>query len=235
MKNITITEKPFKASQYVESQLLSAIVDGRFKPGTVLPGERNLSQMLGVTRPTLRETLQKMARDGWLSIRHGKPTLVNDYMKEGGMGILASLARFDAHLPLSFIENFLSVRCVILPSVSRMALEQNPAGLESFLMESVYLEDDSVAYTEYDWQLQLNMASFSENPFFRIILNDFDYLYKKMGRDYFASEEARAHSKKYYDDLLSLVIKKDCKGVELLVRKVMDGSLELWKALNSKE
>lgn len=230
-----ISEKLMKPAQYAEHQLLTAILEGEFTPGTILPGERKLSEMIGVTRPTLRETLQKMSRDGWINIRHGKSTMVKDYMNEGGMGVLATMARFGDHLPLGFVEHFLKVRCVVLPSVSRMALEHHPDKLEAYLILSDQLVEESEAYTDYDWKLQLSMASYSGNPFFRIILNDFDFLYRKMGGEYFNLKEARKLSKEYYKELLSLVIKRDGDGVEKRVARVMNDALNLWKAFMGDE
>jgi GntR family transcriptional regulator, negative regulator for fad regulon and positive regulator of fabA len=56
-----------------------------------------------VTRPTLRETLQRLERDGWVEIHQGKPTRVRDYWKEGSLGVLNTLARHPDHLPDNFI------------------------------------------------------------------------------------------------------------------------------------
>ena len=58
---------PARPRAHAESVLLAAILDGTFPPGTTLPGERTLAAQLGVTRPTLREALQRLARDGWLA------------------------------------------------------------------------------------------------------------------------------------------------------------------------
>ncbi len=225
-----ISEKLMKPAQYAEHKLLTAILEGEFAPGSVLPGERKLAEMIGVTRPTLRETLQKMSRDGWITIRHGKSTTVKDYMNEGGMGVLATMARFGTELPLSFVEHFLNVRCIVMPPVSAMAVENQPERLEAFLKMSEGLEEESAAYTDYDWNLQLTMATCSGNPFFRIILNDFDFLYRKMGGDYFAFNEARELSKLYYAELSELVRNRDTEGVKERVGKVMNDALNLWKS-----
>ena len=227
------SEKLMRPAQYAEHHLLTAILGGEYPPGTVLPAERKLAELIGVTRPTLREILQKMAREGWLNIRHGKSTTVKDYMNEGGMGVLATMARFTDDLPLNFVEHFLKVRCVVLPSVSKMALENQPIMLENYLMQSEHLEDSPEIYTDYDWKLQLNMATYSGNPFFRIILNDFDFMYRKIGGEYFQRKEARMLSKQYYSELLDLVRKKDGAGVEKRVGRVMEDALELWKSLVS--
>ena len=227
------SEKLMRPAQYAEHRLLTAILGGEYPPGTDLPAERKLAELIGVTRPTLREILQKMAREGWLNIRHGKSTTVKDYMNEGGMGVLATMARFADDLPLNFVEHFLKFRCVVIPSVSKMALENQPIMLENDLLQSEHLEDTSEIYTDYDWKLQLNMATYSGNLFFRMILNDFDFMYRKLGGEYFRRKEARALSRQYYSDLLILVGKKDGAGVEKRVGRVMEDALELWKSMVS--
>lgn len=66
---------------FAEEYIIESIWNSRFPPGSILPAERELSELIGVTRTTLREVLQRLARDGWLTIQHGKPTRVNDFWK----------------------------------------------------------------------------------------------------------------------------------------------------------
>ncbi len=79
-------------------------------PGLFLPAERELSELIGVTRTTLREVLQRLARDGWLTIQHGKPTKVNNFWETSGLNILETLARLDHESVPQLIDNLLSVR-----------------------------------------------------------------------------------------------------------------------------
>ncbi|TCO58258.1 GntR family transcriptional regulator [Actinocrispum wychmicini] len=44
------------------------------QPGDVLPSERNLSEELGVSRPTLRAAMSDLAKDGLLVREHGRGT-----------------------------------------------------------------------------------------------------------------------------------------------------------------
>ena len=67
-----------KPAEVAESRLVQAILDGDFPINSTLPAERELAHLLGITRPTLREVLQRLSRDGWLEIRHGKPTRVRN-------------------------------------------------------------------------------------------------------------------------------------------------------------
>lgn len=59
--------------------LLTSILNGVYPSGSTLPNARNLSAEISATRPTLRETLQRLANEGWIRIQHGKPTAVNDF------------------------------------------------------------------------------------------------------------------------------------------------------------
>ncbi|MET0136573.1 MAG: winged helix-turn-helix domain-containing protein, partial [Kibdelosporangium sp.] len=52
---------------------LRKLIDSR-QPGEVLPSERNLSEELGVSRPTLRAAMSDLARDGLLVREHGRGT-----------------------------------------------------------------------------------------------------------------------------------------------------------------
>lgn len=63
---------------FAEEFLIESIWNNRFPPVSILHAERKLSDLIGVTRTTLREVLQRLARDGWLKIQHGKPTQVNN-------------------------------------------------------------------------------------------------------------------------------------------------------------
>lgn len=69
---------------FAEEYIIESIWNNRFPHGTILPAERELSELIGVTRTTLREVLQRLARDGWLTIQHGKPTKVNNFGKRQG-------------------------------------------------------------------------------------------------------------------------------------------------------
>src|SRR5258708_4896051 len=41
-----------------------------------LPGERTLSERIGVSRSTLRAALDLLRREGWLKVVHGRPTRI---------------------------------------------------------------------------------------------------------------------------------------------------------------
>lgn len=70
--------KRTKLSDQIAKQLESMIADGTLRPGERLPAERQLSERLGISRPSLREAIQKLANKGLLSTRQGGGTFVTE-------------------------------------------------------------------------------------------------------------------------------------------------------------
>jgi len=117
---------PRRPAEMAESQIIEAILDSTFPTNTSLPAERDLALQLGVTRPTLREALQRLNRDGWIEIRHGKSTRVRDFWREGNLTILGTLARRQQPLSVDFIPNLLQIRTLLAPTYFSMSLRNEP-------------------------------------------------------------------------------------------------------------
>lgn len=218
---------PARPRAHAESVLLAAILDGTFPPGTTLPGERTLAAQLGVTRPTLREALQRLARDGWLTVAHGKPTLVNDYWEEGGLNVLGSLVAHPDHLPPDFIAQLLEVRLHLAPAYTRAAVAHDAAAVLDFLDGAAALATLS-DFARFDWQLHHLLTVRSGNPIYTLILNGFRGFYEDIARRYFATPEARAQSVAFYARLRAAAATADADGAEALCREVMRASQVTW-------
>lgn len=65
-----------RISDAVASTLERRILEGSLKPGDRLPPERELATELGVSRPSLREAIQKLASRGMVQSRQGGGTYV---------------------------------------------------------------------------------------------------------------------------------------------------------------
>ena len=115
---------------FAEKYIIESIWNGRFAPGSILPAERELSELIGVTRTTLREVLQRLARDGWLTIQHGKPTKVNQFMETSGLHILDTLMTLDVDNASKMVEDLLAARTNISPIFMRYAFKANKEASE---------------------------------------------------------------------------------------------------------
>lgn len=230
MKVKSSATPPVRPAQLVEHRIITGILDGTYPPGTPLPNERQLAETIGVARPPLRETLHRLATEGWLTIAHGKPTQVNDYWKKGGMGLLSTLSRYSETLPSGFVTHLMEVRSRLLPIIATLAVDQAPDDVSAFLDGAGQLDDNVNAFVDFDWRLQLFMATKSENPIYRLILNDFSTMFDALATAYFTLPRARAASRHYYHDL-STAIQAGDRRVETIVMDAMDQSVALWEDL----
>ena len=231
-----MTMDKLKPAEKAERILINGIMENEYPVGSALPAERQLAEILGVTRPTLREALQRMGRDGWLEISQGKPTLVKDYLKDGSLGVLQSLISDEERLPEGFIAHVLLVRALLAPTYAAMAVEQDATSVMVYLEELVEMtnsdEANAAAYADGDGGLHKLLADLSGNPIFSFILNGFLPLYPAMGRAYFSSEEAKLYSKKFYEKFLKLAKVSDVMGVKELVDRVMQDAIKFWQNAN---
>ncbi len=228
----TGNDQPFRPAQFTEQRLITAILDGTYPPGSALPAERRLAEQFGVTRPTIRETLQRLAAEGWISIHHGKSTQVNDFWETGGLSLLGTLARYGDFLPKDLILHLLNFRINLMPPVARDAIGREPDMIRSYLVKRKTLPPRAEAFTAFDWGLQMLLARHSGNPVYPLILNDFEFVFNTLAQFYFSYEEAREASLRYYGELAQ-AIGKNAAAVEKAVREAMKTSISIWKKINS--
>ncbi len=226
-------DRLLRPTQYVEKILVTAILDGTYGSGAALPNERSLAEKIGITRPTLRETLQRLAGEGWITIHHGKPTVVNDYWQEGGLRLLDTLSKYSDYLPNDFISHLLEVRLTMLPAVAGRAARFQPEIMLDYLAEARNLAEEAKAFADYDWKLQMLMARNSQNPVFSLILNDFAQIFANMAVHYFNQDKARRASLEYYRELTRAIENRD-DTVEDIAKKAMAQSILIWKEVKKR-
>jgi DNA-binding GntR family transcriptional regulator len=66
-------------TEIAQQELRQAIAGGTFRPGSQLPTEAELCEMLGVSRTVVREALRVLEEDGLVARRHGVGTFVRDH------------------------------------------------------------------------------------------------------------------------------------------------------------
>jgi GntR family negative regulator for fad regulon and positive regulator of fabA len=216
---------------FAEQYIVESIWNGGFPPGSILPAERELSELIGVTRTTLREVLQRLARDGWLTIKHGKPTKVNNFWETSSLNVLETLAHLDQEGIPDLVDNLLSARTNISAIYIRAAIKNNPEKVIELLSTYVDVEDTGEAFAEFDYELNKSLVTASGNPIYLLILNGFRGLHSRIGSLYFAHPMGRELSKAYYQNLIDLAKDNRCDDAIYVVRKYGVESGKLWADL----
>lgn len=213
---------------FAEEYIVESIWSKRFPPGTILPAERELSELIGVTRTTLREVLQRLARDGWLTIQHGKPTKVNDFWETSGLNILETLARLDQEGISDLVDDLLAARTSVSAVFIRAAIKNNPEKVLEALAAYKDLPDDGQAYAEFDYRLTHELAFASGNRIFVLMINGFRGLYSRIGSYYFSNEKSRELARDYYSSLQSLAESGNFEDVQNMLRDYGMESGKVW-------
>lgn len=224
-------EKIIKPAQFAEQQIIKEIINENWKAGDKLPPERELAGLLGITRPTLREALQRLSRDGWITIRHGKPSMVNDYKNTGGLGVLKSLLSVSRDIPNSLICDWLEFRILIFPSLAEKAVLENKEKVCFELSKSPDLNTKSSEFALFDWNLQMTIVKAGNNSVARMLYNDLSPIYLSESIRYFEHELTKKASLLYYKEFKKAIHRNS--RIKETVKTAMIESLELWKKIKS--
>ena len=220
-----MSNKISKPSALVEKIIIEKIISKSREKGMSLPPERELAVMIGVTRPTLREALQRLAVQGWLTIKHGKPTIVNDYIADGTISMLGCLLKYNELLPNKIIEDWLIFRVLVLPGLAQIAVKRNKKAILEKLKQRPSKKSNSLQFAQYDFELQYLFVQLSGNTIAIMLYNDLKNLYIQYSRKYFRNVINKALSITYYENLEKLILKNRPK-IGSMVKKVMKDSLK---------
>jgi GntR family transcriptional regulator, transcriptional repressor for pyruvate dehydrogenase complex len=112
----------------VFDQLVADIIDGELAVGEALPSERRLAEVLGVSRPAVREALQRLAHAGLIDVRQGDATTVRDFRRHAGLDLLPRLLVGEHGPDLDAFRSILEVRMTLAPDVARRCAVRREAG-----------------------------------------------------------------------------------------------------------
>lgn len=218
-----------RAASHVEEHVVEQLLGGEYPPGSDLPPERELAAALGVARPTVREALQRLARDGWVTLRRSRPARANDFWLQGNVGVLAALLRRSDTTDPRLVRWLLELREALAPAFARRAVELAPARVVGGLARAPELPDEADAFASFDWELQRLLASLCDNPLYLLLLNGCAALYRRAALEYFASSRRRDASRRFYRELLAAAMATDAGRAAEVVRHAMRESTDLWR------
>ncbi len=121
----------------VFEQILADVLSGEMQPGEALPSERRLAEVLGVSRPAVREALKRVAAAGLVEVRQGDATTVRDFRRHAGLDLLPRLLLQGGELDVAVARSILEARLHNGPKVAELAAERRRPGLAEWLEQSI--------------------------------------------------------------------------------------------------
>lgn len=165
----------------VFDQVLAEVVDGGLEVGATLPSERRLAEVLGVSRPAVREALQRMTQTRLLDVRHGGATTVRDFRKFGGLDLLPLLLVRGGDIDPAVARSILEARLVVGPGVAALAAERGTPALEALLVDTVEAlaaTDDAVEQQQHALAFWDHVVDAADSMVFRLMFNSLRAAYE---------------------------------------------------------
>jgi GntR family transcriptional regulator, transcriptional repressor for pyruvate dehydrogenase complex len=108
----------------VFEQIVTEVLSGEMQPGESLPSERKLAEVLGVSRPAVREALKRLTAAGLVEVRQGDATTVRDFRRHAGLDLLPRLLIRGGELDVPVVRSILETRLHNGPKIAELAAER---------------------------------------------------------------------------------------------------------------
>jgi GntR family transcriptional regulator, transcriptional repressor for pyruvate dehydrogenase complex len=158
----TPVERQSAVAQSIQ-QIKELLATGALKPGQQLPAERALAELLGVSRPTVREAIRALSFMGVVETRLGSGTYVSAMNGEA----IGDMLSFVVHSSHDTLSDLVEVRVYLEVAAAEIAARQiGNRGLDSLTR---LLEDcrkslrDAAAFATFDLEFHRQVATAAGN------------------------------------------------------------------------
>lgn len=188
------------------------IISGELKPGQALPAERQLAQMLKISRPTLRQAISALAATNVVESRHGGGTFVTALTPDLLTAPLDFLLQIDPKA-LSYLFDVRRALEVTASQFSATRITPVELGrLREILAATGEVIDDADAFIEHDRRLHRLIVESVHNPIYDSLCLSIERLSDDSRRRLGAERSVRAAS---HDDHVAIVRALEAHDPEL--------------------
>jgi GntR family transcriptional repressor for pyruvate dehydrogenase complex len=177
----------------IVQQIKEQIKKGILKPGEKLPSERKLSDLLGVSRASVREAIQALAFSGYLEVIQGKGTYILEVATK-----YDEIVNFFSGFSNYSLDYLMEARIMLEGEFARLAA-LNASQEEINVIEKIFNEiaksKDLNSFVVKDLEFHLAIAKATHNPFMNGLMKIIgEMLYKETQRIIGRSRYTRENS-----------------------------------------
>jgi GntR family transcriptional repressor for pyruvate dehydrogenase complex len=213
----------------VFEQVAADVLSGEMQPGEALPSERRLADVLGVSRPAVREGLKRLSAAGLVEVRQGGVTTVRDFRRHAGLDLLPRLLFRDGELDTSVVRSILEARLRNGPKVAELAAERRGPELPELLGDSLRAleaEDDLLEWQRQALKFWDHVVDSASSIVYRLMYNAFRAAYEPALAALATAMPAKVKRPDDYGELADAI----CSGDPARAKKAAEDVLELANA-----
>lgn len=222
-----------RLSSVVAQEISTWIIEGKLKAGDSLPSEADLRLQFNVSKPTLREAIDKLSVMGIVKVHQGKQTTVNPLNSQ----VLEGFFQFAVRLYPEGLFDMLELRRGLETEAAALAAQRGTEDECDRLIDlTKRMQVNRYSHAEYlsaDYEFHLQLAEMSRN---KLILQTFHGISEHVRysqrishrqRDIWKSEEVlRVHH-----DIAMAVLNKDPESTRRLMFDHFENMMPYAKAI----
>lgn len=221
MKSIKKTEK---LTSQVFEQLKDQIITGKWKPGYKIPSEHKLTEMLNVSRITIREALQALVALDLLEKKRGRGTFVKNSFTESYISSLLPLIQFDRSQAVYMHEYRKIVEIGSIELVVERASQEDIQRLKNILEEmKKYRENNLEKFAFEDLNFHLALSQITKNP----IIIRANFVIKDFFRNHMIKIVEAMGTEPglyYHEKIINAIENRDKKEARQLMKKHLENN-----------
>ncbi|WP_284992046.1 FadR/GntR family transcriptional regulator [Arthrobacter sp. efr-133-TYG-120] len=166
--SLTRSSAPLSVPDRLAVDLERLILEGELKEGDRLPAEKELSELFGVSRVSIRQALHELESRGLIARKPGRGTTVLPLASRGGQAGMTLNALLTASANgATELARIMELRAIIEPPIAALAAERltsRDAEQLRTLVEEMEREVDLERYADLDRQFHQAISQYTHNP-----------------------------------------------------------------------
>lgn len=160
-----------RASEEIYNQIRQLILDGEIHPGERLPSERKMMEMMHRSRPTIREAMRMLEREGYIKIYSGSSgAVVQELNVDNAVQSLETIIQMKGMT----IEEILEFRCLTECEAARLAAkrrtDEDLERIKTIIQRSESTIGNAEEFMACDMEFHVAVAEASQNSMYSIML-----------------------------------------------------------------
>lgn len=187
-----------RISEKIYLALQKDILQGRYRPHSRFPSERELATRYNASRSAVREAVAKLAQIGLVKTLPQSGTYVTDYQAEASLDLLIQIMKTTEMIDTDILFSLLKFRRMSEPFVAREAvLQGSAADIDSLKTAANQLiaqlekdPGDIERSSDLDFKFHLELTRASKNLIFQLLFNSFKPIYRFYTDHYYSIPDA---------------------------------------------
>jgi GntR family transcriptional regulator, transcriptional repressor for pyruvate dehydrogenase complex len=214
--------RPRSLDSAVLDALAAYVESANILPGSRLPSERVLCEILGVSRPTVREALKRWEALGIVEMRQGSGAYLKAAVSPNLLHVplvLARPAKVENLLQTLQVRRALEGEAAAICAASASA--EDVAAIEAALvrMEAAHARGNG---SEEDWQFHQSIIAATANPFFSKIIQSMRDLLHRFWENPLSLPDFAAASHPYHRTMYEAIARRDPESARAEAWKIVD-------------